>query len=43
MVGKRVLSKVIQNAFVEGGESVEFGFGEQTNEMPPNVLDAFHQ
>jgi hypothetical protein len=39
LVGKWVLSKVTQNALVEGCEGVEFGFGEQTNEMPPDVLD----
>jgi hypothetical protein len=32
------LVEVLQDALVEGGEHVEFGGGEQVDEMPPDAV-----
>ena len=34
----RFLGEVTQDSFVEGGEGVEFGGGEQVDEMPADVV-----
>jgi hypothetical protein len=36
--GEGLLGEVLQDSLVKGGEHVEFGGGEQVDEVPPDVV-----